>query len=152
MCNCVRPLCLLDRLLDGRDGMTCRGWWQDNKKMLNGEEPTSIWRFAKWQRRALFSACPFKLRVHESDGQAFQDLFVKVMQHANQIFDPCRTDERVIKNDGFDKANGLYYQVYAPEDLAPNVYTAVSKLTDSFSGLKIIGIHKYHPSKSISLF
>lgn len=80
----------------------------------------------------------FKLRVHESDGQAFQDLFVKVMQHANPNFRPIKPHGREgdQKNDGFDKANGLYYQVYAPEDLAPNVYTAVSKLTDSFSGLK----------------
>lgn len=79
----------------------------------------------------------FRLRVHESDGQAYQDLFVKVMQHANPDFRPIKPHGREgdQKNDGFDKSKGIYYQVYAPEDLASNIYTAVSKLTDSFQGL-----------------
>ena len=79
----------------------------------------------------------FRLRIHESDGQAYQDLFTKVMQHANPNFHPIKPHGREgdQKNDGFDKSKGVYYQVYAPEDLAPKVGTAVAKLTDSFHGL-----------------
>lgn len=79
----------------------------------------------------------FRLLVHESDGQAYQNLFTRVMQHANPDFRPVKPHGREgdQKNDGFDKSKGVYYQVYAPEDLTPNVYTAVSKLTDSFHGL-----------------
>lgn len=79
----------------------------------------------------------FKLKVHESGGQAYQDLFVKVMQHSNPDFRPIKPHGREgdQKNDGFDKSKGVYYQVYAPEDLASNIYTAVTKLTDSFQRL-----------------
>ena len=92
----------------------------------------------------------FKLRVHESDGQAYQDLFVKVMQHANPNFRPVKPHgkEGDQKNDGFDKTNGIYYQVYAPEDLKPNVQTAVSKLSGAFQGLLDYWNYQVSPIKA----
>jgi len=39
------------------------------------------------------------------------------------------------KNDGYDKTDGTYYQVYAPENLNLNSAKAVNKLREDFAGL-----------------
>ncbi len=79
----------------------------------------------------------FKSKVCTSDGQAFEDLFIKVMQLANPNFRPVKPQGRIgdKKNDGFDKETGTYYQVYAPENLSINIAKAISKLEDGFKGL-----------------
>ncbi|MCT7023062.1 hypothetical protein M1743_23715, partial [Salmonella enterica subsp. enterica serovar Saintpaul] len=53
------------------------------------------------------------------------------------------------KNDGFIKGQGVYYQVYAPEDASNNVLAAVNKIKDDFEGLRdywhdICPIKKYY--------
>lgn len=80
----------------------------------------------------------FRLLIHESEGQAFEDLFVKIMQYANVDFVPVKphgTDgDR--KNDGYDPTRGIYFQVYAPEDITKRPYSTIKKLLRDFEGLQ----------------
>ncbi len=82
----------------------------------------------------------FKLRIHESDGQAYEDLFVKIMTTYNTNFHPVKPHGNIgdRKNDGFDKTTGTYYQVFAPFNLQKDktVTDAVNKLRNDFVGLK----------------
>jgi len=80
----------------------------------------------------------FRLLVHESDGQAYEDLFVRIMQYANSSFRPVRASGRSgdRKNDGFDSKSGTYFQVYAPEDIRKTDSYAIKKLQEDFRGLK----------------
>lgn len=79
----------------------------------------------------------FKAKVHSSDGQAYEDLFVAIMQKANPNFVPIKPQgshgDR--KNDGYDPTEGHYYQVYAPESLSKSAGDAVAKANEDFSGL-----------------
>lgn len=80
----------------------------------------------------------FKLRVHEARGQAYEDLFVKVMQYSVPSFAPVKASGRLgdKKNDGYSSDSGTYYQVYAPETLGEREEkTALDKLAD-FKELK----------------
>ncbi len=79
----------------------------------------------------------FKAKVCSSDGQAYEDLFVAIMQKANSKFIPIKPQgshgDR--KNDGYDPGAGHYYQVYAPENLAKSAGDAVKKVKGDFPGL-----------------
>lgn len=93
-----------------------------------------------------FARNMFRLRVHESDGQAYEDLFVKIMQYARPKFRPVKPCGKVgdRKNDGFDSEAGAYFQVYAPEDIRKAPRKALTKLKGDFKGLKAFwdGIYK----------
>lgn len=82
----------------------------------------------------------FKLVIHESDGQAFENLFTKIMKKSNKNFELVKAYGNVgdMKNDGFDKQTGTYYQVFGPEDSSKRktINDAVSKLRNDFEGLK----------------
>lgn len=82
----------------------------------------------------------FKLVIHESDGQAFENLFTKIMKKCNKNFELVKAYGNVgdMKNDGFDKQTGTYYQVFGPEDSSKKrtINDAVSKLRSDFEGLK----------------
>jgi len=80
----------------------------------------------------------FKLKIHESNGQTFEDLFSRVMSCSNKNFQQVKPQGRIgdKKNDGFDKVNGKYYQVYAPEDISSKEEKAIKKLETDFVGLK----------------
>lgn len=82
----------------------------------------------------------FKLRVHQSEGQAYEDLFVQIMTYSNPNFTPIEAYGNIgdRKNDGYDKTQGTYYQIFAPQDLAKS-YTkrdAIIKAEKDFIGLK----------------
>jgi hypothetical protein len=79
-----------------------------------------------------------KNKILQSDKQAYEDLFVRVMQNSNSQFQPVKPQGRIgdKKNDGFDKIAGKYYQVYAPEDLQSTEDSALSKIDEDFEGLK----------------
>lgn len=79
----------------------------------------------------------FKLKVYESNGQAYEDLFVKIMQYDNNKFESIKPQGQFgdRKNDGFDKITGKYYQVYAPEDLQKSQSNSIEKLNTDFEGL-----------------
>jgi hypothetical protein len=80
----------------------------------------------------------FRLLIHESEGKTFEDLFIKIMQYANTNFIPVKPhgSDGDRKNDGFDPSKGIYFQVYAPEDVNKNSYRAVKKLHEDFEGLQ----------------
>lgn len=80
----------------------------------------------------------FKQKIYESDKQSYEDLFVKVMESSNSNFEPVKAQGQYgdRKNDGFDKIKGVYYQVYAPEDLPSKEGVAINKLNTDFQGLK----------------
>lgn len=81
----------------------------------------------------------FKLKVLQSKGQTFEDFFVSVMTKADENFQPVKAYGNIgdQKNDGFNKEMGIYYQVFAPEDITKDktVYEAVKKLEQDFRGL-----------------
>ena len=80
----------------------------------------------------------FKLRVHECNGQAYEDLFVSVIGRRYPKFKPVKPHGRVgdRKNDGYVAETGSYFQVFAPEDASQKVTNAVSKAKVDFKGLK----------------
>lgn len=79
----------------------------------------------------------FKLKMYECDKQAYEDLFIRVMQNKNCNFQPVKPQGAYgdRKNDGFDKIKGAYYQVYAPEYLKGNETKTIKKLNEDFEGL-----------------
>lgn len=80
----------------------------------------------------------FRLKVYSFDGQAYEDLFVQVMQYKNPNFRAVKPQGKFgdRKNDGFDRERGAYYQVYAPEDLRKNPSAAVKKARQDFEKLR----------------
>lgn len=79
----------------------------------------------------------FKLRIHESNGNAFEDLFCDVMRASNKDFKKVKPQGRIgdRKNDGFIQSDGKYYQVYAPQSPTGNPTSATSKLESDLDGL-----------------
>lgn len=57
----------------------------------------------------------FKLKVYESSGNAYQDLFAKVMVYVYPEFQRISVFHGDGGNDGFIPSRGWYFQVYAPE-------------------------------------
>jgi hypothetical protein len=76
-------------------------------------------------------------KILSSDGQAYEDLFARIMEKKNPNFRRVKPQGQIgdKKNDGFDKTTGTYYQVFAPEDLKKSEGRAVLKLTEDFKGL-----------------
>lgn len=79
----------------------------------------------------------FKLRIHESNGNAFEDLFCDVMRASNKDFKKVKPQGRIgdRKNDGFIQSEGKYYQVYAPQSSIGNPTSATSKIENDLDGL-----------------
>jgi len=79
----------------------------------------------------------FKNRIYYSDGQSFEDLFIAIMRNHNPNFNPVKPQGNIgdRKNDGFDQENGIYYQVFAPEDIRKSQSDAIKKLNEDFRGL-----------------
>ena len=84
-----------------------------------------------------FAQILFKNKALSSDGQAYEDLFIRTMEEMSTSFQPVKPQGPLgdKKNDGFDYVTGEYYQCYAPEDLSKNIPTAVNKLQKSADGL-----------------
>ncbi|MEM6319907.1 MAG: ABC-three component system protein [Bacteroidota bacterium] len=76
-------------------------------------------------------------QILQSDGQEYENLFVKIMSKHNPNFQPIKPQGSYgdRKNDGFDRKNGLYYQVYAPEDIRTKEKATIEKLVTDFEGL-----------------
>ena len=90
----------------------------------------------------------FKIRVYESEGQSFEDLFTCIMQYAEPDFQQIKPWGNIgdRKNDGYILSKGIYFQVYAPEDISKSINKAVKKLESDFSGLleEWKGVKEYH--------
>jgi hypothetical protein len=61
----------------------------------------------------------FKLKIHESNGQAFEDLFTSIMNYAESDFQAIKPWGNIgdRKNDGYIESKGIFFQVFAPEDI-----------------------------------
>jgi hypothetical protein len=79
----------------------------------------------------------FKSKIYEADGQKFEDIFTDIMRYAEPDFQQIKPYGRSgdMKNDGYIKSKGIYFQVYGPEDIANSVSYAKRKLKKDFSGL-----------------
>ena len=81
----------------------------------------------------------FKNRIYQYEGQQFEDFFVEIMQKAESRFQPIKANGNIgdRKNDGFIKEDGVYYQIFAPEEItkAKTIYDAVKKLEEDFGKL-----------------
>lgn len=89
----------------------------------------------------------FLLKIHKSDGAAFQDFFVELMKKSNPEF-------RTVKpqgskgdggNDGFIASEGIFFQIYAPEEPQYKVTQAVKKAETDFEKL----VTKWKPTFEI---
>jgi hypothetical protein len=80
----------------------------------------------------------FQNKIHEANGQSFQDIFVKIMNYKDRDFQSIKPYGNIgdRKNDGYIKAKGIYYQVYAPEDGGKNYSNVIKKLNTDFVGLQ----------------
>lgn len=79
----------------------------------------------------------FQLKILKSDGQAFEDIFTEVMNYSERDFQSIKPWGNIgdRKNDGYIKTKGIFYQVYAPEDIKKSYLDAVKKMRTDFEGL-----------------
>ncbi|MED3614060.1 MULTISPECIES: hypothetical protein [Bacillus] len=92
----------------------------------------------------------FDLKIHSSDGQEFENLFCKIMQHANEDFLQVDAYGKLGdgSTDGYIFKEKVYYQCYGPraiKELATEAYTK-KKLNNDFESLLDSGreIKKYY--------
>lgn len=79
----------------------------------------------------------FENKIRKSEGNAFEDLFTQIMNYAEPDFEQIKPWGSIgdRKNDGFIRSKGIYYQVYAPEDIDKNYPETIKKLEKDFVGL-----------------
>lgn len=79
----------------------------------------------------------FQNKVYKSDGQAYEDLFTTIMSYSNESFRKIKAWGKIgdRKNDGYIESKGIYFQVYAPEDIENNYTRTIAKINNDFSGL-----------------
>ena len=79
----------------------------------------------------------FKNKVYEANGQAYEDLFTKVMVYSRAGFKSVKPQGQFgdRKNDGFESDLGRYFQVFAPENIKISQADAIKKIKDDFAGL-----------------
>jgi len=87
----------------------------------------------------------FENKIRRSDGSAFEDLFTQVMNYAEPEFEQIKPWGNIgdRKNDGFIRSKGIFYQVFAPEDISKSYPEAIAKLKKDFSGL----VSQWNPVK-----
>jgi len=80
----------------------------------------------------------FKLKLHEADGQAFEDIFTSIMNYTEADFQSIKPWGNIgdRKNDGYIKNKGIFYQVFAPEDIRKSYTNVIDKLNTDFDSLK----------------
>jgi hypothetical protein len=79
----------------------------------------------------------FKNKIHNADGQKFEDTFTEIMRYVDPEFQQIKPHGKAgdKKNDGYIKSKGIYFQVYGPEDIKKTITYAKKKLNDDLSGL-----------------
>ena len=80
----------------------------------------------------------FKNKIHEANGQKFEDLFSAIMNYKEPDFRQIKPWGNIgdRKNDGYIQSKGIYFQVHAPEDIKKSYSEVVKKIQTDFSGLK----------------
>ena len=82
-------------------------------------------------------AIQVKVRAYQSDGQAFEDMFTRIMSKKLPAFRQIKPQGQLgdRKNDGFDDTSGTYFQVFAPEDVWKGDKYGADKLATDLTGL-----------------
>ena len=80
----------------------------------------------------------FQNKIFKADGQIFENLFGSIMNYAEEDFQQIKAWGNIgdRKNDGYIRSKGIFYQVYAPEDIRKSYTEAVVKLKRDFNGLE----------------
>jgi hypothetical protein len=79
----------------------------------------------------------FKNKIYEADGQKFEDLFTKIMNYTYPDFKQIKPKGNIgdRKNDGYIESQGIYFQVYAPENIANSYTDTIKKVEFDFKEL-----------------
>lgn len=85
-----------------------------------------------------FARVLFQNKISKADGNAFEDLFTEIMNYAESGFQQIKPWGNIgdRKNDGYINDRGIFYQVFAPEDIRKSYPDAVDKLVEDFDGLR----------------
>lgn len=81
----------------------------------------------------------FRLKIYETDGQAYENLFTSVIKSKFPDFVPIEPSGKMgdCKNDGYRPELGHYYQVHAPKELSHSTRKAAAKKArGDFEGLQ----------------
>lgn len=80
----------------------------------------------------------FENKIYKANGQAYEDLFTAILSEAEDGFRKIKAWGNVgdQKNDGYIETKGVYYQVFAPEDIKKSYPKVVTKIGEDFDGLK----------------
>ena len=79
----------------------------------------------------------FQNKILKADGQAFEDIFTSIMNYAEADFRSIKPWGNIgdRKNDGYIRTKGIFYQVFAPEDIRKSYVDVVKKIKRDFAGL-----------------
>lgn len=85
----------------------------------------------------------FENKIYKANGQKFEDIFTAIMNYAEPDFQQIKPWGNIgdRKNDGYIKSKGIFFQVFAPEDIQKSYPDVISKLQKDFEGLK----NQWHP-------
>ncbi|MBN2964273.1 hypothetical protein JWV37_05745 [Sulfurospirillum sp. T05] len=80
----------------------------------------------------------FKNKIHEANGQKFEDLFSVIMNYKEPDFCQIKPWGNIgdRKNDGCILSKGIYFQVHAPEDVKKSYPEVIKKIQTDFNGLQ----------------
>jgi hypothetical protein len=79
----------------------------------------------------------FQNKINKANGQAFEDIFTAIMNYVESDFQSIKPWGNIgdRKNDGYIKSKGIFFQVYAPEEIGSSYPKVVKKLKGDFKGL-----------------
>lgn len=79
----------------------------------------------------------FQNKIYTADEQAFEDLFTAIMNYSYLGFRSIKPWGNIgdRKNDGYIPESGVFFQVYAPENIANSYPNVIKKLKTDFADL-----------------
>lgn len=79
----------------------------------------------------------FKLKIHEANGQAFEDIFTTIMNYVESDFQSIKPWGNIgdRKNDGYIRSKGIFFQVFSPEEITTSYPNVIKKLNGDFNKL-----------------